>query len=241
MKLKKSLLRLVAVVSLTLLLPIVAAAASNCSDEIIDLLDIEAIIADQQYIYELTCKPAPQNNNILIAAFVHSKPFIDDVSTDDLRGQLAVFTIDLAKQRVIAKTKRDILQDAVWHIQWGGGSYLTIDTGKYILNNSTRAFGIIEKGFKGSRGMDGGMGAQVTLYIQSGRKLIPLLSDVRLSRYEYIRADTNEIIDDKEYETTISMLKTKTNGFYDILLVTKEKPSKEIKTQKLKYNGKVYR
>jgi hypothetical protein len=189
------------------------------------------------------CKPMPDDPSRVIAAFAY-----DTEVEDEKRLLLAVY--DDTRQRVISSYSYTITEDATTKVS---PYSIKIDTGRYVLAENVRAFGLRLNISRGQHcGADWISEDELTLYVMEERKLRPVFDAVmrkdRQSRIEYEGMDVgakdrcgfNTYV---ETEKFISIEKTATHGFSDLRLTVrvigesnKLKPLSMI----VRYNGERY-
>ncbi|MDR3054599.1 MAG: hypothetical protein LBU53_04265 [Zoogloeaceae bacterium] len=182
------------------------------------------------------CKPFPQNRQWVIAAFGY-----DTGNEDDVYGlpekYLLLSVVDISKNRVIASYQRSILEDGTTDFSVGS---IRLDTGRYNLSSTTRAFGVRLFTFQGSKAMDGGMENDLTLFIMEGSALKPVLSQtMRYWSYGVDRTHGINYDDMLETKIVISVEPTSTKGFADLRFIARRSDHKSVSAV-VKYNGESY-
>ncbi len=158
---------------------------------------------------------------------------------------LLVALLDRARQKVVASYSTMAEEDAIMRFVDG----IRIDTARYQLQPSLRAFGVDINTYS-PRYAEGGYGPMRTLYVREGSAIRPVLSDMPVSRWSYLGemqwepGKDGEIApepDIERFDYTISIAGTRTKGFAD-LVVTRTSNQQDTKpaTQLLRYDGKLY-
>lgn len=144
-------------------------------------------------IVATACKRAPDDPKLVLAAVAW------DAHAEDSKA-LAVAVVDDAAGTVVALLKDEIGEDAATQVNDGS---LRLDTAAYMLAPGVRAFGLDVFHSNGSCG-EGGSGASRTLYVRDGKTLRPVLTDLTMSEYWYVRGNQPRCVaDQKEADTAI--------------------------------------
>jgi hypothetical protein len=191
------------------------------------------------------CKTNPANKKITIAAIAYE-------SKKEYIKALVIALVDNVRGKVISSYSGEIGEDAAMRIESGS---LWIDTAPYNLRNDVRAFGLdVTSGYIPNCG-DGGMGAVRTLYVQEGKKIRPVLEDLTMSYWSFIQvgqsrctgADAPEESIIENFDLSMSVRNTKTNGYKDLSVIAVSSRDDGKKTNRkpfhfnLLYDGKQYR
>lgn len=129
---------------------------------------------------------------------------------------------------------------------------IEIDTGLYKLNETTRAIGI-RVNYSGSSRPNPYYQTDLSLFIAQNSELKKILQDFPISEF-HGEWDTNCRREFEDVKSFINIDKTKSNGFYDLIVKSKTKKTKNIPTdndciekvktyqnfRKLKFNGTKY-
>lgn len=228
------------------------AIEQNCTEEIYDAvsryLKIENFvpIVHDGIIVSEACKSWPHDINFLLVAFAYDKGVENEKS-------LLVAMLDKKTLEIIADFKAVISEDAVTE---AGQNSLQLDTAKFQLTGDIRAFGLhFNSSARGASCAEGVAWDELTLFVQEKNKLRPILKmemQFQNALNGCIGSATGHDI--WEYgRRTISIAKTKSNGFADLLITetisvdanTEEIPKsintkKKVRTYLMKYNGKEY-
>jgi ankyrin repeat protein len=218
----------------------------HCSQPVVELVGKHFKIADFAYprddMYPSTenggiivsgvCKHWPNDNAKIIAAFAFDAGV-------EYEKQLLVTLVDTTKSQIIAAYKSTIAEDAATEVS----SYsLKLDTARYILSKSTRAFGLRTNTSKDRCTYDGGYGDELTLFVVDGERIRPVL-DLTMSQWEYGRGNRCSGFSEvsrKEANLFISVEPTVSNGFADLLITAKGGDDKTPLRAKIYYDGTHY-
>lgn len=158
---------------------------------------------------------------------------------------LLVALLDRARQKVVASYSTMAEEDAIMRFVDG----IRIDTARYQLQPSLRAFGVDINTYS-PRYAEGGYGPMRTLYVREGSAIRPVLSDMPVSRWSYLGemqwepGKDGEIApepDIERFDYTISIAGTRTKGFADLVVTRKSNQQFTLPTtQLLRYDGKLY-
>jgi hypothetical protein len=167
------------------------------------------------------CKINPQNKNLMYVALASNQK---DNPYGSFKYDFTIAILDIKKQSVVSSYISEIEEDATLRVDEGT---LWIDTANYRLNEKTRAFGVeIKSGYIPSCA-EGGLGPIRSLYLQEGKKIRPILSNLMTSSWRYLvegQSRCNSLADEsvvpiiKEESLSLSMAETVTNGFKDIIV-----------------------
>jgi|GEM_PF-3813369 len=260
-KLRYNIAEIVFNVFILLFFSTVAHARSNhdmqdCSpiiiEKVLQIINIkqEVHVSNDSQTYEehaqvakSACKTTPFNKKIIIATVAYGK------NSDDKVFLIAL--INNKTHQIVASYKGEIIEDAGMDIETGG---IWIDTAPYTLAKNSRAFGLeITSGYMPNCG-DGGLNTAKTLYIQEGNRIRPILEHLDVSSWSYIQEgqsrctgpDAPEETIIENFKTTISVLKTQSHGYNDLLITTNSTRDDGKKSTrlpfhfKLSYDGKQY-
>lgn len=217
----------------------------KCTDEIYETIGQHLKIENfsprdvKDVIVAESCRAWPYKDHLMLAAFAYDEGIEDQKS-------LVVAIINQKNMRVVAIHKSVIEEDAT--IQVGGGS-LRLDTSKFQLSRHSRSLGLrFESAVGPPSCAEGSSWDQLILYVQESKQLRPVFARhmQEVSTDGCIRARKEN--DTTEYKkTTLSIAKTQSHGFFDLILTTTvESESKGISAKKktlrdlAMYNGKEY-
>ncbi len=178
------------------------------------------------------CKPWPANNSRIIAAFAYDAGV-------EFEKQLLLAVIDAPSNRVIAFYRGTIPEDAASEVN---ADSLRLDTARYILSKTTRAFGLRTSTFRDRCSYEGGFDDQLTLYVIDGKQLRPILSETmwQWRRYGAGNPCGGEDVPTIDAKTFISVENTSSNGFADLRLSVKSNAKQQPPSVVVKYNGENY-
>lgn len=192
----------------------------KCDDDTLHIVAKHLGLDEMQIDFvSQACKTAPINKNVMLVALaidVHAP------SRPDLGGGKTytevVAKVNHTKQKVISIFKQEVGTDATTDFN---ESSLTLDTARYQLNVNTKAFGVrYVSSAIGASCADGYHSSQLTLYIDNGNKLLPILvRDMYVA--EALKGCLGMATKDdlaRSANLGLSILKTKTKGYSDLLL-----------------------
>jgi len=178
-----------------------AAEAQACSPSVLALLARSLNVAHfvprdadpNGVVLATSCKGAPDDAKLTLAAVAW------DAHAEDSKD-LALAVIDESASTLVALLKDGIPEDASTQVNNGS---LRLDTAPYVLAPGVRAFGLDVFQTNGSCG-EGGSGPLRTLYVREGRTLRPVLADLPVSEYWYVRGNQRRCTSSqKEADTAI--------------------------------------
>lgn len=190
-----------------------------------------------------TCKTWPYNNALVLSAFAYDEGV-------EYEKKLIVAVIDTKTMRVISAYRSVIREDAVTEV---GTNSLRLDTAKYQLAKDVRAFGLrfISSAIGASCG-EARWNDELTLFVPSGRKLLPVLS-MNMYQQKSIQGCLSTFSPDAIWEDavlSVGIENTNTKGFNDLMVTAKitvgsngapiEKIKNRVERHVLRYNGKYY-
>ncbi len=162
------------------------------------------------------CAPAPKQLGSMIVASVA-------LNTDGV-GLLSVSLLDSHGESK-ARGTFEVSEDAALRFE---ASSLWIDVAPYRLAPDVRAFGIdITSAYIPNCG-DGGFGAVRTLYALSDGNIVPVLRDLYMTEWTYLKQPAGRCNPDpeapdvtvvEEFAKTVQMAETVTNGRQDLVIV----------------------
>lgn len=190
-----------------------------------------------------SCRSWPLNENIELTAFAYDEGV-------EAEKKLIVAMIDKKTKHIVSDYRIKIEEDAITEV----GEYsLQIDTARYQLTKSLRAFGLrFNSAARGPSCGNGHWNTELILLVRDGKKLRPVLN-LYLYQQESVQGclsvqDPSAIW--KDAELTVGIAKTSTNGFRDLLVkakITTHSNGAQIGNMKdrvehhiLRYNGKYY-
>jgi hypothetical protein len=148
------------------------------------------------------CKRQPDDPRLTLIAAAW------DAHQEDSKA-LAIAFVDEAAGSVVAVLRDDIPEDATTQVR---ETSLRLDTAPYQLAPGVRAFGLDIASENNNCG-DGGVGPMRTLYVREGRTLRPVLANLFMTEYTWIRGNQPRCVaDPREAATAILEDRTVTIG-----------------------------
>lgn len=148
------------------------------------------------------CKHQPDDPRLTLVAAAW------DAHQEDSKA-LAIALVDERAGSVVALLRDDIVEDATTQVR---ETSLHLDTAPYQLAPGVRAVGLDIASDNNNCG-DGGVGPMRTLYVREGRVLRPVLADLFVTEYTWIRGNQPRCVaDQREAETAIIEDRTVTIG-----------------------------
>lgn len=215
-----------------------------CNDHIISTVANWAKIDPQTHpVVAEACKIMPDKPDTTIAVMAFDENGVPAEEGGSKRQVIAL----IKDGRVLAAKQVEIDEDASRAV---GESSFTIDTARYHLSPTTRAFGIIfNNSARGPSCPDFNADRELTLWILEGSQLRAVFGT---NLYGWINLDSNFC--DKEMaqaDMTVSLEKTQSHGFADLLLTAHviktgtvageyTKLKERVVRKKYHYNGRSY-
>jgi hypothetical protein len=175
---------------------------------------------DRGDVIDLVCKPHPTRPGQTIVALFHDLP--GGSTTDGLSTKgFALAVIDAGRQKVIRTYRSQIEEDGGTRVNRGS---LRIDTAAYQLTPKVRALGIRMDIRYGPSAADGGHGDELSLFVEEGRSLRPVLKDLVMYSWRFVDSapcfqNTNDPCIREEERTVLSVAKTQTEGWRDLNVI----------------------
>lgn len=202
-----------------------------------------ALRQDGGNVISAACRIWPYKTNQLLAAFAYDEGV-------EYEKRLVVLILDEKTKRVISSFRKEISEDPSTEV----GEYsLKLDTARYQLSESVRAFGLrFKSSAHGPNCVERDWGNELTLFVPEGKNLRPVaaLNLYQQQWHEGCSAATSHALWENAM-LTVSMGETSTNGYYDLVVTAKiTVNSIEASTQNLKdrtewhtlwYDGKFYK
>lgn len=179
-----------------------------------------------------TCKRWPHDPSKTIAAFAYDAEI-------EYEKALFVAVINSGNDKVIASFEGKIPEDPATEIREDS---LWIDTARYKLSATTRAFGISTSMFRDRCTFDGGSDFEETLFVVEGKRLRPVFSGT-MSHWSYKggnRCAGEAHVPRTDAAVTIGIEKTSSNGLADLRLTAKRDDNAKALSLMVKYNGRSY-
>ena len=175
-------------------------------------------------VMELACARHPVHADQTIVALFHELAAAPE-SNDVYRAGFAVAVIDIPRKRILSIYRSEIEEDGGTRIR--GGGRLRLDTARYYVTPTVRAFGVRMNIDYSPRYAEGGSSDQLTLFVQEGNKLRPVISDLAMSSWEML--DSSGCFDQPENSNlpcviadqtrTLALASSSTNGWRDLKLI----------------------
>lgn len=201
---------------------------------------------------DYACKTHPKNPDQTIFAFFTHTDDATHTNDDQEKYLLTVALIDLKKKSVKGMFTSEYEEDGTTRIS---DNSIHIDTARYNLSSSIRAFGIrLHIGYS-PRYAEGGDDNYLSLFIESGNQLKRVLADYTTESWHIVEDDDGKCFDSEngcEYARTnsyISIAPSMTNGLHDLIVTSVTSPDcdenctnqhNETSTTKLIYNKTGY-
>jgi hypothetical protein len=207
----------------------VNAAEDHCDEAIVQVVGNHFKIKDfaprdeDGVIVAKSCKLWPYKNNIVLVAFAFT-PEVGGKQDVEYEKNLIVAMIDKATQRVVSSNQSIIYEDAITEI---GPDSFELDTARYQLTPDVRAFGLrFNSSARGPSCGEGRSSNELTLFVPEGDKLRSVLR-LYMYRQQSIQGCLSVYSEGAVWEDaglTISVEKTRTNGYADLLVTARIEP-----------------
>lgn len=193
-------------------------------------------------VISAACKIWPYKANLLLAAFAYDEGV-------EYEKQLVVLILNEKTKSVISSFRQGIGEDAVTEVDEYS---LQLDTARYQLSESVRAFGVRFKSSAHGANCGGGYwGNELTLFAPEGKNLRPLAT-LNLYHQRWLEgcpaAASPALWEDAIL--TVSIGEASTNGLFDLVITAKitvnsmDAPTRDLKDRieqhTLRYDGKFY-
>jgi hypothetical protein len=132
-------------------------------------------------LIDMACKPHPLHPQKTIVALFYRLP--EENNDDSRKRGLAVAVLDMQRGEVDQLHREVIEEEAGIRIDAGS---LSIDTGRYTLAKGMRAFGVRMAIGYSPRYADGGENDYLSLFIEEGRRLRPILSQLAMTSWHQV-------------------------------------------------------
>lgn len=188
------------------------------------------------------CRVWPYKTSQLLGAFAY------DAGIENEK-RLAVLILDEKSKSVISSFQSEITEDAITEV---GERSFTLDTARYRLNESIRAFGVrFNSSARGASCGEARWNDELTLFMPEGKSLRPVavLNMYQQRWLEGCPAATSHALWE-DANLTVSMGETKTNGLFDLVVTATitvnsiDAPTRNLKDRTerhtLRYDGKSY-
>jgi hypothetical protein len=177
------------------------------------------------------CKAWPADPSKTLAAFAY-----DDGT--EYEKQLLLAVIDRRSQRVTASHHGEIPEDAASEVSENS---LKLDTARYQLSPTTRAFGVRLNTFRERCGYEGGFDDELTLFVMDGKTIRPVLTET-MQRWSYGSGNrcAGEEVSRTETHIVIAVEPTASHGFADLRLTAQRSDKKKTLSAIVRYDGERY-
>jgi hypothetical protein len=166
-------------------------------------------------VIDLVCKPHPLHpEQMLVALFHNLKEDQTQPEEGAERKGFVLAVVDFGKKKVIRLYRGTVQEDATTRI-YGSGA-LQLDTARYNLAPGVRALGVRMNIGYSTRYMSGGENNFLTLFVEEGGKLRPVLERLPMSSWSTSDAGTAEEPEIANVEYTLAVLASTTNGWHDL-------------------------
>lgn len=201
-------------------------------------------------VSEIACKAHPVRPALtIVALFYRLKDARGEEEADKSGFALAV--ID-PQQRILHQLYRDIREGEATMRSHGG---LTIDTARYQLKPGVRAFGVRMSIGWGPRCADGGWDNFLTLFVEEGKRLTPVMEMLPMSTWSF--PEGNKVCGDQPEggvaettELSLALASSTSGGWRDLDVIahtkvdaaldgSEPKPTARV-AYRLRKNGKLY-
>ena len=193
---------------------------------------------DAGAVVALDCKPHPTRPDQTIVALFHGS---------GLSSGFALAVVDVKREKVLRTYRREMEEDG--SIRLSGG--LTLDTAAYQVSSKARAFGVRMHTGYSPRYAEGGESDYLSLFVEEGRSLRPVLSNRAMYQWRLLGTDCWRDSDvpckTETTTTTLSISPSSTNGWQDLDVVATtrdddaSKPKVTRLVGKLRYKNGRYR
>ena len=213
---------------------------------------------DAGVIVSAACKKAPQDRNINLVVVAYnqaakklSKKSVSEEPDAAHEKEMIVAMVDNTSKQVISSYQTTLYEDAVIEVYRDS---FQLDTAVYQLAPNVRAFGIkFDSGAHGASCPDAWQRDDLQLFVREGAKLRPVFAVAmahQLAKRGCANAGASMDTVVEEAELTIQVLKSKTNGYADLMLnalISTDGSEPEVQTIKprvehelMHYDGKKY-
>lgn len=169
-------------------------------------------------IIDLVCKPHPLHPEQTLVALFHILKDQSGEPSEDKKGFVFAL-IDFVRKKVLGLYRDTAKEDGMTRI---GKSHLRLDTASYNLAPGVRALGVRMAIGQAPSAVDGGESDYLTLFVEEGKQLRPILKNQPMSSWSYIEGsasghdETRRSIE--RVERSLSVSAATTNGWRDLEL-----------------------
>lgn len=176
------------------------------------------------------CKEWPADPSKVLAAFAYD-------AGSQYEKQLLLAVID-HPGRIAASYKGVIPEDSASEVS---ASSLSLDTARYQLSGTVRAFGVRLQTFRDRCTYEGGFDDELTLFVIAGKTLRPVLTEtMRHWNYGSGNRCGGEEAPRTETNIVISVAPTASHGFADLRLTAHRSDKKKPLSTTVSYDGERY-
>jgi len=190
-----------------------------------------------------TCKHVPDDTRLTLAAVAWNAGKEDEKS-------LVLALVDEGAAKVVAALQDVVNEDAATQIE---AYSLRLDTAAYDLAPGVRAVGLDIVNENRSCG-EGGLGPSRTLYVREGATFRPVLADLAMSQYWYVRGNQRRCVSDRQaaetailedFDVVIGLGAPGKDGWRDLALTatskrSDRKPGRKPLHVRVPYDGQAY-
>lgn len=177
---------------------------------------------DYPRMIDLTCKPHPVHPNLTLIALFHELRETPNTDGNAYKG-FVMAVVDVKRRQLIRVYRDKILEDAGTRISEYS---LSLDTAPYNIAPGVRAFGVrMDIGYS-PRYADGGTSDFLTLFIENGKTLRPIIQNMPMSSWQMV-GDTAHCFDDaatgcaiENKAVHLALASTSTHGWRDLDVIT---------------------
>lgn len=215
----------------------IATAGDACPEGIIEKVMHTKEMQSEGEILSVGCKKWPVDAARMLIAVAYAPP---DYNSSGYDVPFHVGIVRMPQVEVLNHYRGKIFEDATW--QTRNKQYFNFDTARYLLADGVRAVALRERGWEAPSAATHGADEKFTLFIPVDNKVLrPVLLIPHMQFWYYELNEQNERTGYFSASLTISVEKTRSNGFADLLVTARQYGSnKVIFTQLLKYDGKDY-
>ncbi|WP_422982669.1 hypothetical protein [Undibacterium sp. Ji50W] len=179
--------------------------------------------AENGDLIDLVCKPHPLYEDRTVVALFHDLRDKKGEVREDVKG-FVMAVINTDKQQLLQVYREEVELDASTRIF--GGS-LRLDTARYNLAPGLRALGVRMSTGHSPKCAEGGSNDFLTLMIEDGKKLRPVLKNMDMSSWSLVDGPpcsySGQIFVTDNVERDIVILPGTTNGWHDLQVVARHK------------------
>jgi hypothetical protein len=173
-------------------------------------------------VVQLVCKAHPNRPGQTIVALFHRLKDQPRDAEGETTG-VVVAVIDARRRLLHHLHQQTIEDDAVIRVQSGS---LSIDTARYNLAPGVRAFGVRMNIGYSPRCAEGGQDGYLTLFVEDGKQLRPVLSAFPMSRWQAregsnVCGNSEEGVDIDRTELSLALSGSSTGGWRDLDVIAR--------------------